>query len=135
MNYVTNQRKIHNKNRQQDAADNQPQNRSDENAETKRKAKINNETKETQKKRFKEIKNSSLKRWKFTAVDSEAQKLWTKYTKYKDEMFEKTNKPNAPWNIISADKKMYARTEAIKLILQIIPYDKSTKIHSKEIKF
>jgi len=50
-------------------------------------------------------------------------------------MFEKTNKPNAPWNIISADKKMYARTEAIKLILQRIPYDKSTKIHSKEIKF
>jgi len=92
-------------------------------------------SKETQKKRFDEIKNSSLKRWKFTAVDSEAQKLWTKYTKYKDEMFEKTNKPNAPWNIISADKKMYARTEAIKLILRRINYDKSTKIHSKEIKF
>ena len=92
-------------------------------------------SKETQKKRFNEIKNSSLKRWKFTVVDSEAQKLWTKYTKYKDKMFEKTNKPNAPWNIISADKKMYARTEAIKLILQRIPYDKSTKIHSKEIKF
>tara|TARA_B100000965_G_scaffold177219_2_gene147863 strand:+ start:261 stop:1880 length:1620 start_codon:yes stop_codon:yes gene_type:complete len=92
-------------------------------------------SKETQKKRFEEIKNSSLKRWKFTNVDSEAQKLWTKYTKYKDEMFEKTNKPNASWNIISADKKMYARTEAIKLILQKIPYDKSTKIHSKEIKF
>ena len=92
-------------------------------------------SKETQSKRFKEIQNSSLKKWKFTEVDGKAQNLWSKYTKYKDEMFEKTNTKNAPWNIISADRKIYARTEVIKLILKNIPYDKSTKIHSKEIKF
>ena len=74
-------------------------------------------SKETQEKRFKEIKNSSLKKWKFTEVDSKAQKLWDKYTKYKDEMFKKTNTVTAPWNIISADRKIYARIKVIQLIL------------------
>ena len=92
-------------------------------------------SKETQKKRFKEIKNSSLKKWKFTDVDSKAQDLWDEYTKFKDKMFKKTNTKIAPWNIILADRKIDARIRAIKLILDNIPYDKSTDIHSKEIKF
>ena len=85
--------------------------------------------------RFNEIRNSPLKKWKFTSVDSEAQHLWDKYTKYKDKMFKITNTSHAPWNIIMADRKIYARTRVIKLILDNIPYDKSTQIHSKKIKF
>ena len=50
-------------------------------------------------------------------------------------MFEKTNTKIAPWNIISADRKIDARIDAINLILKNISYDKSTQIHSKEIKF
>tara|TARA_Y100001958_G_scaffold157761_1_gene153700 strand:- start:3443 stop:5062 length:1620 start_codon:yes stop_codon:yes gene_type:complete len=92
-------------------------------------------SKNTQQKRFNEIKASSLKKWKFTEVDGKAQKLWDKYTKYKDEMFVKTNTKIAPWNIISADRKIDARIDAINLILKNISYDKSTQIHSKEIKF
>ena len=92
-------------------------------------------SKNTQKKRFSEIKASSLKKWKFTEVDGKAQKLWDKYTKYKDEMFEKTNTKIASWNIITADRKIDARLEAVNLILKNIPFDKSTQIHSKEIKF
>jgi len=59
------------------------------------------------------------------AVDKEA---W-------NEMFKKTNTVTAPWNIISADRKIYARIKVIQLILKNIPYDKSTQIHSKQIKF
>ena len=92
-------------------------------------------SKETQKKRFNEIKNSPLKKWKFTAVDSKAQDFWDDYTKYKDKMFKKTNTKVAPWNIILADRKTDARISAIKLVLDNIPYDKATDIHSKEIKF
>tara|TARA_B100001287_G_scaffold115233_2_gene96907 strand:- start:1235 stop:2854 length:1620 start_codon:yes stop_codon:yes gene_type:complete len=92
-------------------------------------------SKQIQSKRFNEIRNSPLKKWKFTLVDSQAQQLWDKYTKYKDEMFKITNTPHAPWNIIMADRKIYARTHVIKLILDNIPYDKSTQIHSKKIKF
>ena len=92
-------------------------------------------SKNTQQKRFNEIKASSLKKCKFTEVDGKAQKLGDKYTKYKDEMFVKTNTKIAPWNIISADRKIDARIDAINLILKNISYDKSTQIHSKEIKF
>lgn len=92
-------------------------------------------SKETQAKRFDEIKNSQLKKWKFTEVDGKAQKLWEKYSTYKDKMFKKTNTLIAPWNIISADKKMSARINAIKLILNNIPYDSKTLIHSEKINF
>ena len=92
-------------------------------------------SKETQKKRFNEIKKSPLKKWKFTEVDSKAQDFWDEYTKYKDKMFKKTNTKVAPWNIILADRKTDARISAIKLVLDNIPYDKATDIHSKEIKF
>ena len=50
-------------------------------------------------------------------------------------MFKKTNTSIAPWNIISADKKMSARINAIKLILNNIPYDSKTLIHSEKINF
>jgi polyphosphate kinase 2 (PPK2 family) len=50
-------------------------------------------------------------------------------------MFEKTNTKNSPWNIISADRKIFARTKVIKLILKNIPYDSNTLIHSEKIRF
>ena len=79
-------------------------------------------SKEEQQKRFNNIINDPLKRWKFSTVDSKAQELWDKYTQYKKEMFEKTNTDYAPWKIIKADRKGQARLEAIKYILEIIPY-------------
>ncbi len=79
-------------------------------------------TKKEQKKRFDEIKNNPLKRWKMTAVDEQAQALWDDYTFYKDKMFEATSSEHAPWVIIDANNKPVARLEAIKHILDVIPY-------------
>ena len=92
-------------------------------------------TKDVQFKRFNEIKNSPLKKWKYTTVDSNAQQFWDKYSIYKDKMFKKTNTSFAKWEIIKADKKIYARIKTLELILKNIPYDKKTEIHSKEINF
>lgn len=80
-------------------------------------------TKKEQARRFKDIKKSPLKRWKMTAVDERAQDLWDSYTHYKEKMFEVTDTEHAPWKIINANKKTYARLEAIKHILKTIPYD------------
>ena len=91
--------------------------------------------KDVQEKRFNEIKNSPIKRWKYTKIDKKAQQLWEEYTYYKDIMFEKTNTKNCPWHIIKANKKIFARTTAIKMILENIPYDKNYKIVNKKIKF
>lgn len=79
-------------------------------------------TKSEQAKRFKEIKNSPLKRWKMTPLDEKAQALWNDYSIYKKQMFEATNTDHAPWNIIDANQKSNARMNAIKLILNSIPY-------------
>ena len=79
-------------------------------------------SKKEQAKRFKEINNSPLKRWKMTPVDEKAQELWDEYTSYKKKMFEVTNTEIAPWTIIDANKKPNARLSAISHILETIPY-------------
>jgi len=84
--------------------------------------------KKEQAKRFEEIKSDPLKQWKMTTVDSQAQELWDDYTLYKNEMFKKTNVEAAPWKIIRGNRKIYARIDAIKYILDTIPYDKNIDV-------
>jgi len=79
-------------------------------------------SKNEQAKRFRDIKTSPLKKWKYSKVDQAALKLWDSYTDYKNKMFEKTNTEISPWIIIKANRKSSARLEAIKHILNIIPY-------------
>lgn len=80
-------------------------------------------TKAEQAKRFKEIKNNPLKRWKMTPVDEKAQALWDDYSRYKKKMFESTNSGHAPWIVIDANQKSKARYNAITHILEKIPLD------------
>lgn len=79
-------------------------------------------TKEEQFNRFEAIKKNPLKKWKITPVDQNAQALWDDYTRYKELMFEKTNTPEAPWEIIDANRKTEARLKTIDYILGQIPY-------------
>lgn len=80
-------------------------------------------SKNEQEKRFKDIIESPIKKWKFSAIDQKALELWEDYTDYKDNMFLKTNTSIAPWKIIRANKKTKARIEAIEYILGKIPYE------------
>ena len=43
-------------------------------------------SKNEQESRFDDIKNSPLKKWKYSKVDQKALKLWDKYTEYKEKM-------------------------------------------------
>ena len=79
-------------------------------------------SKDEQARRFNDIKSSPLKKWKYSAVDKLALKFWDNYTDYKNKMFEKTDTNYAPWVVIKANKKMRARVEVIKNLLEIIPY-------------
>ena len=78
--------------------------------------------KEEQARRFKEISENPLKRWKMTPVDEAAQDLWDVYTKYKKRMFEVSHTDKNPWVIIEANRKTKARLEAIRYLLKTIPY-------------
>jgi len=79
-------------------------------------------TKEEQTKRFKDVTDNPLKRWKLTSLDIKSQTLWDEYTKYKTKMFEHTNTEIAPWTIIDANDKSKARLEVVSKILEVVPY-------------
>ncbi len=81
-------------------------------------------SKEEQAKRFEDIKSSPLKKWKMSSVDEKAQELWEDYTQYKLRMFSHTDNEQAPWKIIKANKKTFARLEAIRYVLDSLPYKK-----------
>ncbi len=80
-------------------------------------------SKEEQARRFSSRRTNPLKQWKISPIDERAQELWDKYTDYKLKMFHGTHTAHNPWIIIKADNKKKARLEAIKYVLNSIPYD------------
>lgn len=82
-------------------------------------------SKDEQARRFKEIKASPVKKWKFSAVDKAALSLWDDYTNYKKKMFDKTDTEFAPWIVVKANRKMRARVEVIQKLLEIVPYKRN----------
>jgi len=85
-------------------------------------------SKDEQARRFKDIKASPVKKWKFSPVDQTALERWDDYTDYKKKMFEKTDTKIAPWIVIKANKKMRARVEVVQKLLEIVPYSKATSL-------
>ena len=81
-------------------------------------------SKSEQAKRFEKIKKDPLKKWKMSPVDEKAQELWDVYTKYKKQMFKRTDTKISPWIILKANKKVDARINAIKYVLSVLPYNK-----------
>jgi PPK2 family polyphosphate:nucleotide phosphotransferase len=49
------------------------------------------------------------KRWKFSISDVEDRKLWDKYMRAYEDMIRGTSRPNAPWFVVPADHKWFAR--------------------------
>jgi polyphosphate kinase 2 len=82
-------------------------------------------SKDEQARRFKDIKASPVKKWKFSAVDKAALSLWDDYTNYKKKMFDKTDTEFAPWIVVRANRKMRARVEVIQKLLEIVPYKRN----------
>ncbi len=64
-----------------------------------------------------------LKQWKLSPMDLQSRVRWEQYTKVKEEMFERTNIPEAPWYIVEGDDKKTARLNCIDHLLRQVPYD------------
>ena len=79
-------------------------------------------SKDEQRRRFKRRVNNPLKQWKISPVDDKAQEHWDLYTRYKEEMFSKTHTSYSPWVIVKANSKTKARLEAIRHVLNTLPY-------------
>ena len=79
--------------------------------------------------RFKSREHDPLKQWKLSPVDLASLDKWDDYTKAKEAMFFHTDTADAPWTVVKSDDKKRARINAIRHLLDSIPYDnKDTKI-------
>ena len=79
-------------------------------------------SKKVQAERIQNVRNNPLRRWELTKVDENAQKLWSKYKSYSQEMLDKTNTADCPWIVVDANDKRAAHLSAIQHILDKVPY-------------
>jgi polyphosphate kinase 2 (PPK2 family) len=63
-----------------------------------------------------------IKQWKLSPMDLQSRVRWEQYTKAKEDMFERTNIPEAPWYIVEGNDKKRARLNCIAHLLSLIPY-------------
>ena len=64
-----------------------------------------------------------LKQWKLSPMDLQSRVRWENYTQAKEEMFHRTNIPEAPWYIVEGNDKKRARLNCIDHLLHLIPYE------------
>jgi polyphosphate kinase 2 len=81
-------------------------------------------TKKEQAYRFERRKNDPLRQWKLSEVDLQAQERWDEFTNQKYEMLKRTHSNHAPWTVIRSNDKYEARLNAMRAILNAVPYER-----------
>ncbi|MBU0727005.1 MAG: polyphosphate kinase [Alphaproteobacteria bacterium] len=71
---------------------------------------------EEQLKRFRDRLENPLKRWKLTYEDFRNRARWKEYEDAIEEMIEKTSTDSAPWHLIPANDKPFARIAGFQII-------------------
>ena len=84
-------------------------------------------TKDEQSRRFERRKTDPLRQWKLSEIDAQAQDRWDDFTRQKYEMIKRTHAAHAPWTIIRSNNKYRARINAMKVILNAVPYERLNK--------
>ncbi len=81
---------------------------------------------EEQEERFRSRLKDPARRWKLSPMDLESRDRWVDFSRAKDEMFARTNIPEAPWFTVEADDKRRARLNCMRHILSKVPYEDMT---------
>lgn len=79
-----------------------------------------NLSKEEQKKRFLERIDNQSKNWKFSSADIEERGYWENYQQVYMEAINETATEHAPWYVIPADAKWYARLSVSEFIVEVM---------------
>jgi PPK2 family polyphosphate:nucleotide phosphotransferase len=79
-----------------------------------------NVSKDEQRKRFIERVDDPDKNWKFSAADAKERGYWKDYMNAYDEMIRNTSTEDAPWYVIPADNKSYARIAVASAIIHAL---------------
>jgi polyphosphate kinase len=62
------------------------------------------------------------KTWKLSPMDLRSYSRWYDYSRARDEMFQATDTPWAPWYVVRSDDKKQARLNMISHLLKHVPY-------------
>ncbi len=97
-----------------------------------------NISKDEQKKRFLKRIDEKNKNWKLTRSDLVERKYWDDYMKAYEDAINKTGTPYAPWYVVPADKKWFARFFLSEVLVDTIndidpQYPISTKDKQKKL--
>ena len=79
-------------------------------------------SREEQRRRFTERKVHPLKQWKLSPIDLASLDKWQDYTQGKEAMFAATDTVDRPWTVIKSDDKKRARLNAMRFVLDALPY-------------
>ena len=74
---------------------------------------------EMQLKRFHDRRHDPVKVWKLSPIDIKALEKWDEYTAARDQMFYKSDNPDAPWTIVKSNDKRRARLNVIRFVLNL----------------
>lgn len=76
--------------------------------------------KDEQERRFKARQENPEKQWKITDEDWRNREKWDQYEEAVDEMIIRTSTKNAPWIVVEANNKMYARIKVLETVIDAI---------------
>jgi polyphosphate kinase 2 (PPK2 family) len=77
-------------------------------------------TADEQLRRFHEREESPFKNFKITPDDWRNRKKWHNYVQAADEMLARTDTPQAPWHVLSANDKQHARVAVLRHIVETL---------------
>jgi polyphosphate kinase 2 (PPK2 family) len=75
-------------------------------------------TRDEQMRRFKERENDPYKRYKIGPEDWRNREHWDEYVTAAEQMFVETSVDRAPWTVIGANRKWWARLSVLKTVLK-----------------
>lgn len=77
-------------------------------------------SKEEQLQRFKRREEDPYKHWKISDEDWRNRRKWNEHNAAAEEMFERTSTTAAPWHVVPANYKWYARVKVLRTILDVL---------------
>lgn len=77
-------------------------------------------TKDEQLSRFKKREADPLKHWKISDEDWRNRKKWSEHNAAASEMFQRTSTERAPWHLIGANYKWFARLRVVKTVVKAL---------------
>ena len=75
-------------------------------------------SKDEQKRRLESRLDDPSKQWKFSAADLQERGFWDAYVSAYEAVLSQTSTPHAPWYVIPADRKWYARLAVAAIIVR-----------------